>query len=365
VKLRHTLLVALSAVVHGAVMAAALLLAARWSGPAEPVVVDLVEWLRVSERTVPDEAPVAAAEPPPRPAPGRHARGQGPGIAAPARTAPPARGSSRATTASPELLDAGAPTGGRPRQETGRARSRGHDAGREERADARPTSDRSARREAGSDVRHGVPSTATEERAPAPADREEPEQTHPDLAPAAPTVVTPSAGAAPDREGAAPQDMDRPATTDAQAEVAVPPPGSRVAAAGGARSGEEVTIGGSGALGGNASAGSGPGGGPGDGRGTGAHDYTAYLRAFRQRLQESLHYPLAARRQALTGTVELEVVVEPSGRVRSVRVLSSSSHRMLDEAAVASIAGMRPLPLPRGLPARPVQIRVPLFFDLR
>jgi periplasmic protein TonB len=365
VKLRHTLLVALSAVVHGAVVVGALLLAARWSGPAVPVVVDLVEWLRVPERTVPDEAPVAARERPPRPGPGRHARGQGPGITAPAREAPPAPGSSRGTTASPEPLDPGAPTGWRSRQETGRARARDHDVGREERAGARPTPDRSARREVGPDVRHGVPNTATEERALAPVDREEPEQAPPGLAPAAPTIMAPSAGAAPDREGAAPRDTDRPATTDAQAQVGVPPPGSRVAVAGGGRSGEEMTIGGSGAFGGNASASPGTGGGPGDGRGMGSHDYTAYLRAFRQRLQESLHYPLAARRQGLTGTVELEVVVESSGRVRSVRVVSSSSHRMLDEAAVASIAGMTPLPLPRGVPARPLQIRVPLLFDLR
>ena len=129
--------------------------------------------------------------------------------------------------------------------------------------------------------------------------------------------------------------------------------------------GGTAAIGGSAGSGGEGGLGSGASAGAGGGAGTGGHDYSAYLRVFRQRLQESLHYPLAARRQGLTGTVELEVVLEPSGRVRSVRVLSSSSHRLLDEAAMASIAGMTPLPLPRGLPARPLQIRVPLLFDLR
>jgi TonB family protein len=94
-------------------------------------------------------------------------------------------------------------------------------------------------------------------------------------------------------------------------------------------------------------------------------EYGPYLRAFRQRLQRSLHYPLAARRQGLAGSVELEVVLEPSGRVKSVRVLSSSSHAMLDAAAVTSVTGMAPLPLPPELAARPLAIRVPLSFELR
>jgi protein TonB len=101
------------------------------------------------------------------------------------------------------------------------------------------------------------------------------------------------------------------------------------------------------------------------GPGPGGPDYAAYLLAFRRRIHESLRYPLAARRQGLTGTVELEVVVEPAGSIRSVRVLSSSSHQMLDDAAVASLESMTPLPLPPELPARPLQIRVPLRFDLK
>ena len=50
-----------------------------------------------------------------------------------------------------------------------------------------------------------------------------------------------------------------------------------------------------------------------------------------------VEYPLAARKRGLSGQVELEVEVEPSGRVRSLRVVSSSSHEVLDEAALDAV----------------------------
>ncbi len=103
----------------------------------------------------------------------------------------------------------------------------------------------------------------------------------------------------------------------------------------------------------------------GEGRGGVPPEYRPYLQRFRQRLQEALVYPLMARRQGLSGTVELEVLLEPTGRVRDVRVVSSSSHAVLDDAAVESVRSMVPVPLPDSLPRRPLRIRVPLVFQLR
>jgi protein TonB len=94
-------------------------------------------------------------------------------------------------------------------------------------------------------------------------------------------------------------------------------------------------------------------------------EYGPYLRHFRQRVHEALVYPLAARRQGWGGTVELEVWLEASGRVRDVRVVRSSSHRLLDEAAVETIRGLGPIPFPDSLPRRSLLIRIPLVFDLR
>jgi periplasmic protein TonB len=117
-----------------------------------------------------------------------------------------------------------------------------------------------------------------------------------------------------------------------------------------------------------------PGGAPGSplalgstGTGTGAvpAEYGPYLQRFRQRVVESLVYPLAARRQGLRGTVELDIRLDPGGRVRDVRVVHSSSHGLLDDAAVETVRRLGPLPFPESLPPRPLLIRLPLVFDLR
>jgi protein TonB len=125
---------------------------------------------------------------------------------------------------------------------------------------------------------------------------------------------------------------------------------------------------------GDADRGSG-GGGPGSslalatpgtgGSGAPPAEYGPYLRQFRQRVQESLVYPLAARRQGLAGTVELHVWLEATGRVRDVQVARSSSHGVLDDAAVETIRRLGPVPFPESLPRRPLLIRIPLVYELR
>ena len=104
--------------------------------------------------------------------------------------------------------------------------------------------------------------------------------------------------------------------------------------------------------------------GPGD-SGAPPPEYGPYLRHFRQRVQESLIYPLAARRQGLGGTVELHVWLEATGRVRDVQVARSSSHSVLDAAAVETIRRLGPMPFPDSLPRRPLLIRLPLVYELR
>jgi protein TonB len=119
----------------------------------------------------------------------------------------------------------------------------------------------------------------------------------------------------------------------------------------------------------------GSGGGPGSslalatpgagGSGAAPAEYGQYLRQFRQRVQESLIYPLAARRQGLEGTVELHVWLEATGRVRDVQVARSSSHVVLDDAALETIRRLGPVPFPESLPRRPLLIRIPLVYELR
>jgi protein TonB len=82
-------------------------------------------------------------------------------------------------------------------------------------------------------------------------------------------------------------------------------------------------------------------------------------------VEEGLRYPLAARRRGLTGTVELEVLIDRTGAVRGVGVVVSSSHGALDEAAVDAVRALAPEPFPAGVAPRALRVRLPLVFDLR
>jgi periplasmic protein TonB len=104
---------------------------------------------------------------------------------------------------------------------------------------------------------------------------------------------------------------------------------------------------------------------PGGGGGAVPGEYGPYLARFRQRVQEALVYPIAARRQGAQGTVELDVWIEASGRVRDVRVVRSSTNPLLDEAALDTIRRLGLVPFPDSLPRRPLLIRLPLVFELR
>jgi len=94
-------------------------------------------------------------------------------------------------------------------------------------------------------------------------------------------------------------------------------------------------------------------------------EYGPYLRRFRERVADALVYPLGARREGLKGTVELYVRLEADGRVSDVRVVRSSSHEILDQAALETIRRVGPLPFPESLPRRPLLIRIPLVFQLQ
>jgi protein TonB len=104
---------------------------------------------------------------------------------------------------------------------------------------------------------------------------------------------------------------------------------------------------------------------PGAGRSEVPAEFGPYLASFRRRIQELVVYPLSARRRGLAGKVEVEVVLEPTGRVRDAAVVASSSHSMLDDAALDAVRSLPPVPLPENLPRRPLRVRLPIVFDLR
>ncbi len=105
--------------------------------------------------------------------------------------------------------------------------------------------------------------------------------------------------------------------------------------------------------------------GPGAGRSDIPPEFGPYLAGFRQRLQKSLIYPLVARRRGLEGRVEIELVLEPSGRVRDVAVVLSSSYALLDDAAVEAVKSIPPEPLPVQAKRQSLRVRLPVVFQLQ
>jgi periplasmic protein TonB len=210
-------------------------------------------------------------------------------------------------------------------------------------------------------------------------------------APAVPSPVTPSAPPEPapvrEREEAQPANQEARQPEPAVAIVPareVPPdvapgpsPGAPRENAGSA-SGERLAStpepgGGGRAAPGSGTSGAGPGGAGGGtalasggpaGGAPGA-EYGSYLAGVRRRILDALRYPPPARSRGLTGTVYLEIFIKSDGAIGDVSVTGSSSHPLLDEAALEAVRSLEPQPFPRGLKPRLLRVRLPVVFDLQ
>jgi protein TonB len=94
-------------------------------------------------------------------------------------------------------------------------------------------------------------------------------------------------------------------------------------------------------------------------------EYRAYLGLVRQRILEALRYPPAARQQGLIGTVHLEIVVQPTGAISDVTIVSPSAHPVLDQAALEAVRNLSSVRFPAGLTPRQLRARLPVMFNLR
>ena len=84
------------------------------------------------------------------------------------------------------------------------------------------------------------------------------------------------------------------------------------------------------------------------------YKYAAYLDAWRAKVERigNLNYPDEARRRQLTGSLVLDVAINPDGTVNGVSVRRSSGHKLLDDAAVRIVELAAPFsPLPPQLRA--------------
>ena len=77
-----------------------------------------------------------------------------------------------------------------------------------------------------------------------------------------------------------------------------------------------------------------------------------YLEAWRRKVERigELNYPAQARARKIYGNLRLLVAIEPDGALREVRVIDSSGHKILDDAAVRIVRLAAPYaPFPPGM----------------
>ena len=83
-------------------------------------------------------------------------------------------------------------------------------------------------------------------------------------------------------------------------------------------------------------------------RGANAKEYrfASYLDAWRAKVERigNLNYPEAALREKLDGRLLLDVAINPDGSLKDIRVLQSSGHKILDEAARRIVRLAAPYP---------------------
>jgi protein TonB len=226
---------------------------------------------------------------------------------------------------------------------------------------ARPASARSGAAPGAAPAAPTPPPAAAPARPPEPEPAREPATAPTPAEP--PATPAPAVAIAPARE-AAPDVVARSQSGDASTDAR--PSSDPVAAErGGAGDpgGPARTTPGGGAGGqGVGGAGLAPGGSP---SGAPGAEYGPYLAGVRRRFLEALKYPPPARSRGLTGIVQLDVSIKPNGAIGSVSVASSSSHQLLDEAALEAMRGLPPQPFPKGLTPRELRVRLPVVFDLQ
>ena len=76
------------------------------------------------------------------------------------------------------------------------------------------------------------------------------------------------------------------------------------------------------------------------------YEFAAYMRAWVARIERigNLNYPDEARRQQLHGQLVLTVGIDRAGKVKSIDVIQSSGHKVLDDAAIRIVRLAEPFP---------------------
>ncbi len=91
-----------------------------------------------------------------------------------------------------------------------------------------------------------------------------------------------------------------------------------------------------------------------------------YQDMVKQRIEEVRRYPSWAKRQGIEGTVYINFTVLSDGTSCNVRIIKSSSSKILDDEAIATIQRANPFPpIPKEINSSSVRIEVSILFTLK
>ena len=82
-------------------------------------------------------------------------------------------------------------------------------------------------------------------------------------------------------------------------------------------------------------------------------------------IERNKYYPNRARRRHQEGTVTVAFIIDLQGVITRIRIVESSSHPALDDAAISAIKRVGQFqPLPESIGLKQMEFRVPLSFEL-
>ena len=96
--------------------------------------------------------------------------------------------------------------------------------------------------------------------------------------------------------------------------------------------------------------------------------YASYLDAWRAKVERigNLNYPKQALRNNTSGQLLMDVAIKPDGSLHSIKILRSSGHRFLDEAAMRIVRMSAPFsPLPKGILQDTDVLHIPRVWQFR
>jgi len=90
-----------------------------------------------------------------------------------------------------------------------------------------------------------------------------------------------------------------------------------------------------------------------------------YFEMLHLRIHKFKRYPEAARSNHIEGRVNIQFVLSSDGTLKEIKIMKSSRHKKLDEAAIDAIKNAAPFPRPPGsIFKTPVTLSIDILFEL-